>query len=40
MENILIGIKRILPPIDRDKITPPRAEIVSIKEYKPKGRKR
>ena len=39
MENILIGIKRILPTIDRAKITPPRAEIFSLKEYKIKGRK-
>jgi len=40
MENILIGIKKILPTIDRTKISAPKAEIVSIKEYKPKGRKR
>jgi len=34
MENILIGIKRILPTIDRAKITPPRATIINIKDYK------
>jgi len=39
MEAILIGIKKILPPIDRDKITPPKAEILSLKEYKIKSRK-
>jgi len=40
METILTGIKIILPTIDRTKISPPKAEIVSIKDYKPKGRKR
>ena len=39
MEAILIGIKRILPLIDRTKISPPKAEILSLKEYKIKGRK-
>ena len=39
MEVILIGIKRILKPIDRTKISPPRAEIFSLKEYKIKSRK-
>jgi len=35
MENILFGIKKILPAIDRDKITIPRAVIINIKDYKP-----
>jgi len=40
MENILIGIKKILPTIDRDKISPPKAIVISIKDYKATGRKR
>ena len=39
MEVILFGIKRILPTIDRDKISPPRAVIINSKDYRPaKGR--
>jgi len=36
MENILIGIKRILPTIDRRKISPPTAVIINSKDYKPR----
>lgn len=39
METILTGIKIILPYIDRTKIRPPSAIIISTKDYKSKGRK-
>ena len=39
MEVILIGIKRILPTVDRRKISPPTAIIINAKDYRPaKGR--
>lgn len=35
MEAILTGIKRLLLPIDRTKISQPRPIYINVKDYKP-----